>query len=86
MLRDYSVICLLETKTDRPDFSHSYFNNYQSYILEKNGVGRHGGIHGICILIQKNISSHTSRILGTTSESIMWIHFDSFCLGFEFRL
>lgn len=49
-------------------------------------MGRHGGIHGICILIQKNVSSHTSRILGTTSESIMWIHFDSFCLGFEFIL
>ena len=49
-------------------------------------MGRHGGIHGTCILIQKTISSHTSKILGTTLESIMWIHFDEFCLGLEFIL
>lgn len=84
-LRNNGIICLTETKTNSPDLYCTHLSNFHSYVKESDH-GRLGGFHGLCVLVRDDLFPYTTKIIGTTSESVLWIHIDKKYLGFDFIL
>ena len=84
-LQAYDIICLLETKTDTPELSHSHLCDFQCYSMPKySNKQKFGGFHGMCVLMKNHVFNCSERIHATVSESILWVKIDSRILGFEF--
>ena len=61
----YEIICLSETKTDHIDLSGTKLNGEYSCFTKEKSVNshRHGGVHGLAMIIKKNIADH-AQLLG----------------------
>ena len=49
-----------------------------------NKSRRFGGVHGLCILVKKNIAKHCTIISDTISDSTLWLLIDKHVLSFSF--
>ena len=82
-LKNYDIVCLLETKTNLPIFKNTYFSNFEKIVLSNNSKGNFGGTHGICILIKPNLFKYVTELKGK-SDSVLWLKIDEKAFGFEF--
>ena len=75
-------MCLIETICDS---IHNPIENFQA-IFKTNSKGhyRHGGIHGLCVLV-KNEKAHLITVIeNTKSETTLWLKVDSQAFGVGF--
>ena len=67
----YQIICLSERKTDSPDLSNTSLFDYTCFIKNKK-VHKHkfGGIHGLCMLVNKNVSKYAKLLDEYSSDNV----------------
>ena len=79
-IKDFDVISLCETKTDNIDTDA--FPDYAIFTLKKSSpTHRHGGIHGISLLVKDHLAASTTILQNTVSENILWSKIDNDSLG-----
>jgi hypothetical protein len=81
-LNNFDIACLTETKIDH--IEDDFLPNFHSFILgRKNKSHRYGGIHGICIMVKKNLVDFVSVVRETSDENVLWIKIDKGAFGLE---
>ena len=80
--KDYQIICLSETKTDAPDLSNTSLFDYTCFVKNKK-VSKHkfGGIHGLCMLVNKTLSNYAKLLDEYNSNNVLWVYFDNNAFG-----
>ena len=81
----YEIICLSETKTDHIDLSGTKLNGEYSCFTKEKSVNshRHGGVHGLAMIIKKNIAEHAQLLADVQSPYVLWVKFSEKVFGFE---
>ena len=81
----YEIICLSETKTDHIDLSGTKLNGEYSCFTKEKSVNshRHGGVHGLAMIIKKNIAEHAQLLADVQSPYVLWVKFSEKAFGFE---
>ena len=68
--KEFDILCLSETKmtnNSEIDFG-SVLNDYFCYTKEKKITGhKHGGVHGLCMLVKNNIVNHSKLMTNVQS-------------------
>ena len=80
---NFNIICLSETRQNQIDLSRSELSNYTCFIKEKTIPDhRYGGVHGLCMLVDKKYTDHAKQLNDTQSPYILWIKFNKEAFGF----
>jgi len=53
---------------------------------KKKSSYKHGGIHGVCLLVKNEFANYVQEIRDTTSDAILWTKVAKAAFGFEFIL
>ena len=69
-VNQFDVICLCETKLDLLD---ERVEGFTPFYKEKTKF-KHGGIHGICILVKDCLVKHCSKTTDSVSDCVLWLH------------
>ena len=63
---NYDIICLSETKVDYIDLTKTALEGEFSYFIKEKSIlypkHQNGGVHGLCMLIRKNIAAHSQLL------------------------
>ena len=87
--KEFDILCLSETKVTNNleiDLSSTSLSNYYCYTKEKIVTGhKHGGVHGLCMLVKNNIINHSKLITDTNVKSpyVLWVQFNERAFGFS---
>ena len=80
---NFNIICLSETRQNQIDLSRSELSNYTCFIKEKTIPDhRYGGVHGLCMLVDKKYTDHAKQLNDTQSPYILWTKFNKEAFGF----
>ena len=84
--KEFDILCLSETKmTNNSEIDFGpVLNDYFCYTKEKKITGhKHGGVHGLCMLVKNNIVNHSKLMTNVQSPYVLWVQFNEKAFGFS---
>ena len=78
------IVCLSESRTNY--IAQDEFPDHVALVAQSKRNHKFGGIHGLCVLVRRNIAQHVKIWSHGSSECVLWLLIDKSVVGVELVL